>query len=39
MFKTYLRIKRLQRYEDFSDLANFSAIFYLLRADDLPFSE
>ena len=29
MFKTYLRIKRLQRYEDFSDLANFSAIFSL----------
>ena len=27
MFKTYLRIKRLQRYEEFSIPANFSVIF------------
>ena len=26
MFKTYLRIKRLQRYEEFSIPANFSVI-------------
>ena len=32
MFKTYLRIKRLQRYEEFSIPANFSAIFSLKSA-------